>query len=469
MRVPKAPVAPGSSFIRQSRPVERYVAWELSGNRILIDRNYVGASQVDRVSTSVNGARFSVPAHVNYGDRVAIVGSHPALGSWAIDKAILLEWTEGDVWEARVDIEPGVHEFKCVVLNDDGFTWEAGPNRVVTIPPLVESAEVKCIMWDTNTTSVEQSSLVPFTDRKILESIKTQEAEKPAKGVTREADIGQEADKGTALQIIAGGHIIPHVKKVAKGGEDAFFISSTGSGALGVADGVGSWSGDGVDPALYPRDLMRNCMEAFEEKGGKMSAQDCMGYGQYRTRVLGTCTACIAVMKDGKTLQVANLGDSGFRLVRSGSIIANSKVQEHDFNMPYQLGYPDYVPKCAMSQASEVYDVDVEPSDILVLASDGLFDNVWDRELVQLIEDTAQGLELSSGTAKVVASKIAEVAHSNAVDRTRYTPWTAESTKAAQEKGLLSKDVIDTHPSNPQMGGKMDDCAVVVAFFKEQE
>lgn len=34
------------------------------------------------------------------------------MGAWAIDKGILLEWTDGDVWEAKVDIEPGTHEFK---------------------------------------------------------------------------------------------------------------------------------------------------------------------------------------------------------------------------------------------------------------------------------------------------------------------------------------------------------------------
>ena len=33
------------------------------------------------------------------------------------------------------------------------------------------------------------------------------------------------------------------------GGEDAFFISEAGGGAFGIADGVGSWAEEGVNPA----------------------------------------------------------------------------------------------------------------------------------------------------------------------------------------------------------------------------
>ena len=45
-----------------------------------------------------------------------------------------------------------------------------------------------------------------------------------------------------------------HVQLAAgKGGEDAFFVSDALWGAIGVADGVGSWNLDGVDPSFYSR------------------------------------------------------------------------------------------------------------------------------------------------------------------------------------------------------------------------
>ncbi len=55
------------------------------------------------------------------------------------------------------------------------------------------------------------------------------------------------------MRLVAGAHMIPHVDKVDKGGEDAYFISRVGLGGVGVADGVSGWADEGIDPAEYPR------------------------------------------------------------------------------------------------------------------------------------------------------------------------------------------------------------------------
>jgi protein phosphatase PTC7 len=47
-------------------------------------------------------------------------------------------------------------------------------------------------------------------------------------------------------------HMIPHPKKVAKGGEDAYFVSN---GLLAIADGVGGWGEMGIDPGLFSKEL----------------------------------------------------------------------------------------------------------------------------------------------------------------------------------------------------------------------
>ena len=46
-------------------------------------------------------------------------------------------------------------------------------------------------------------------------------------------------------------------RQVATGGEDACFISEAVHGAICVADGVSSWSEDGVDPGEYSRTLVQ--------------------------------------------------------------------------------------------------------------------------------------------------------------------------------------------------------------------
>ena len=53
--------------------------------------------------------------------------------------------------------------------------------------------------------------------------------------------------------------------------------------------------------------------------------------------VQGSCTACI-LMLEGAKLHAANLGDSGFMVIRKNRIVFKSPQQQHQFNFPYQLG-----------------------------------------------------------------------------------------------------------------------------------
>ena len=55
----------------------------------------------------------------------------------------------------------------------------------------------------------------------------------------------------------------------------------------------------------------------------------------------GSSTACVVVLQAtaGKMCS-ANIGDSGFLVVRNGSIIHRSQEQQHYFNTPFQLSLP---------------------------------------------------------------------------------------------------------------------------------
>ena len=46
-----------------------------------------------------------------------------------------LTWAEGDEWSAEVELGPGSHEFKLVVVRSDGSIaeWEPGSNRSVEV------------------------------------------------------------------------------------------------------------------------------------------------------------------------------------------------------------------------------------------------------------------------------------------------------------------------------------------------
>jgi hypothetical protein len=81
----------------------------------------------------------------------------------------------------------------------------------------------------------------------------------------------QQPPQGMTLRIAAC--CLPHPEKAHYGGEDAFFVSAAGGGALGVADGVGGWAESGVNPAAYSRTLMRVACAFIEGAEGEALAR----------------------------------------------------------------------------------------------------------------------------------------------------------------------------------------------------
>ena len=64
--------------------------------------------------------------------------------------------------------------------------------------------------------------------------------------------------------------------------------------------------------------------------------QDCLSKLSFFC--LGSSTACIvALHKEKSILHTANLGDSGFVVIRKNNIVHRSQEQQHYFNSPFQL------------------------------------------------------------------------------------------------------------------------------------
>lgn len=54
--------------------------------------------------------------------------------------------------------------------------------------------------------------------------------------------------------------------------------------------------------------------------------------------LIGSSTACIIVFhRESHSLHTANLGDSGFVIIRNNKIVHRSQEQQHYFNSPFQL------------------------------------------------------------------------------------------------------------------------------------
>ena len=99
------------------------------------------------------------------------------------------------------------------------------------------------------------------------------------------------------------------------------------------------------------------------------------------------------------TLHVANLGDSGLRLFSRWSTDDDAATaatkpyrmrfatheQQHEFNFPFQLGAES---TDRVADAVET-DLEVHDGDIVLLGSDGLYDNVWNEDLLRLVLEFA--------------------------------------------------------------------------------
>ncbi|KAK9843763.1 hypothetical protein WJX81_005353 [Elliptochloris bilobata] len=262
------------------------------------------------------------------------------------------------------------------------------------------------------------------------------------------------------LRLVAGAAGLPHPDKAERGGEDAHFVSGAGGGAFGVSDGVSSWAEVGVDAAEYSRRLMRGAKRAVEwGRAQRLRARGVLAQAHVGARgVPGSATALIALLHPPDVLEVASLGDSGFRLMRSGQCAFASEVQQHRFNMPLQLACEELLPGADGPDDADVYELDLVAGDVLIAATDGLFDNMWDRQLEQLVESELQkGGPRTTERAAALAARIAAAARANSLNQHFRSPWVV----AAAEAGVLPlwKTLVPR-------GGKLDDCTVVVAFLE---
>lgn len=75
--------------------------------------------------------KFSVTYTTVPGENLFVVGSSIELGAWDISRSVPLQWTDGNVWVAKVDIDPasGRVEYKYVVRSDQTIVWENGVNH----------------------------------------------------------------------------------------------------------------------------------------------------------------------------------------------------------------------------------------------------------------------------------------------------------------------------------------------------
>jgi protein phosphatase PTC7 len=105
----------------------------------------------------------------------------------------------------------------------------------------------------------------------------------------------------------------------------------------------------------------------------------------------------------------------GVMVVRDDKVLLRSKEQQRGFNFPYQLGTnSEDTPKRA-----DRYELPMQPADIVVIATDGFWDNLFDQKILQLINSwkSSNGGKVDK-LAKILAEEAERVSLSK--DRTPF-------------------------------------------------
>nr|GMC83277.1 probable protein phosphatase 2C 62 [Ipomoea batatas]GMC85580.1 probable protein phosphatase 2C 62 [Ipomoea batatas] len=243
------------------------------------------------------------------------------------------------------------------------------------------------------------------------------------------------------LVLSSGAALLPHPSKALTGGEDAYFV--TNQNWLGIADGVVQWSLEGTYPGLYSRELMENCEKVILQSGSDSGTDPkvVLKLSVAKVESPGSSTVLIAHF-DGQAFHVANIGDSGFLIIRNGVIYKKSSPMLHEFNFPMQIGSGD-----DPSQIVEEYRIELDEGDIVVTGTDGLFDNLYAQEIASIITKLLEANETPKEIAEILATRAQEVGGA-ASGRTPFSD-------AAQAAGYVG-----------QTGGKLDDVAVIVSLVQ---
>ncbi len=266
---------------------------------------------------------------------------------------------------------------------------------------------------------------------------------------------------------------LPHPDK-DENGEDAFFAAPDDR-VVGVADGVGGWVELGIDAGAFSRELMGHA-KAFARDKECLDPSDILHEAYFKTTALGTCTACI-VSLDGTELRAINVGDSGFSVLRrtegggsngdhpAWALFFQTTEQTHFFNCPFQLGTNS---KDSPADGQS-FTIPAIHGDLVILATDGLLDNLFTGELIQLLEKFEKTW---METHNLTPSR--EVLDDLWLQQEFVDTFTRILGNKTQ---LLAKDEFRRSPFSvsaaaagyAHIGGKLDDITAVVAVVNNPE
>ena len=161
---------------------------------------------------------------------------------------------------------------------------------------------------------------------------------------------------------------------------------------------------------------------------------------------MGSSTFVMALIdQDSPHLRTLNLGDSAVWILRKDhqgnqKPIFKSEARQHRFNAPFQTGTGKKLP-----YMSEVYHHTVADGDLIVMGSDGVFDNMYESHILKCLKSSIGEVDV-----QVAATCLADKSLAMSKDEKFDSPFAIEGRKYGKD-----------YP-----GGKEDDITVIVSRVK---
>ncbi|KAL4433837.1 hypothetical protein ABPG75_000278 [Micractinium tetrahymenae] len=191
--------------------------------------------------------RISTQREVKFGEVLRLVGSHPSLGNWKVDKAPWMAWEDGHVWAAEVALPPGTSvEFKCVRVKSgsDGSgdpKWEGGDNHKLTVPSDGAAAMSVVVEWGGRIATEVGGAAAPRPQQKQQ---RREEEQWRSEGGASSGDEGSSSGGSTAGSVTSSGDDSMALLPQWQGKELRFMQSNEHS-----RERRGTWDTSGLDGA----------------------------------------------------------------------------------------------------------------------------------------------------------------------------------------------------------------------------
>ncbi|CAF3248420.1 unnamed protein product [Rotaria socialis] len=184
-------------------------------------------------------------------------------------------------------------------------------------------------------------------------------------------------------------------------GDDVAFVKQSNDYILiGLSDGVSGNRHHGLDPYKFAHTLISSCLEETDRIIGSSSMRGLVHRAircVEKRSIFGSATLCLlSIDKHSSYLRSLNIGDSGFMLIRQNKLIIRSHPQYHRGSSPFQLSslpttqsFTSNTTRLYHDKPSdgEYIEHNLEIGDLLLIASDGLFDNLYEDFIVQIINN----------------------------------------------------------------------------------